>query len=299
MAVETFPPLGRVEFWRETRTLSGMKLGVHVKKNGIEFVVQSCANRLWLLLFDTADAETPSRTIEMSGGPVWRVTVPGLKPGAFYLYRTDAFPEQWLLDPRARAVHMPRAWGDSTGLKSGRFIRTGKYFPKGIVTVDTFNWRGEKRPNIPLEQSVIYETHLRGFTRNEGGGTYLDLIKKIPYLKSLGITAVEFLPLFEFDELEFWLEGHARKNLLNLWGYSTLSFFAPMSRYAASREPGAAVTEFKTMVKALHAAGIEVILDVVFNHTAEGHLSGPVYNFRGLDEASYYMISHDGSYPNP
>jgi isoamylase len=275
-----------------------MKLGAHIGKDGIEFAVLSNANRLWLLFFDSADAETPVHEIEMTGGPLWQTTVQGLKPGAFYLYRTDAVPEQWLLDPYARAVHFPRVWGEPAGLEAGQYIRTGKHFPKGIIADDTFNWRGEKRPDIPFEKTIIYEAHLRGFTRGEAGGTYLDFIEKIPYLKSLGITAVEFLPLFEFDELEFLIEGAARKNLLNLWGYSTLAFFAPMSRYASSREPGAAVTEFKTLVKALHAAGIEVILDVVFNHTGEGPFNGPVYSFRGLDEAAYYMISHDGTYPD-
>ncbi|MFA7257096.1 MAG: isoamylase, partial [Kiritimatiellales bacterium] len=297
-SVETFPMFGKVEFRRGLRTLPEMKPGVYIRKNEVEFVVHSSANQLWLLLFDTADAETPAREIEMSGGPLWHTKVAGLKPGAFYLYRTDTIPEQWLLDPYARAVHFPRTWGETDGLEPGLHIRTGKQFPKGVVTENAFNWRGEKRPCTPLGKTVIYETHLRGFTRNEDGGTYLDFIKKIPYLKSLGITAVEFLPLFEFNELEFFLEGASRKNLLNLWGYSTLAFFAPMSRYAASREPGAAVTEFKTLVKALHKAGIEVILDVVFNHTAEGPFNGPVYNFRGLDEPAYYMIEPDGTYPN-
>ncbi len=275
-----------------------MNPGVTIRKKETVFVVHSNANRLWLLLFDSADAETPTREIEMSGGPLWHTTVADLKPGAFYLYRTDAVPEQWLLDPYARAVHFPRAWGEMTGLEPEQHIRTGKHFPKGVVTENDFDWRGEKRPDIPLEKTVIYEAHLRGFTRNGGGGTYLDFIEKIPYLKSLGITTAEFLPLFEFNELEFFIEGAARKNLLNFWGYSTLAFFAPMSRYAASREPGAAITEFKTLVKALHNAGIEVILDVVFNHTAEGPFNGPVYSFRGLDEAAYYMINHDGSYPD-
>lgn len=272
-----------------------MTPGATIKKNAVEFAVHSSANRLWLLLFDSADADRPAREIEMNGGPLWHTTVPGLNPGAFYLYKTDAVPEQWLLDPYARAIHTPRAWGDAAGLAPGQHLRTGRLFPKGIVTVGTFNWRGDKRPKTPLEKTVIYEAHLRGLT---GGGTYLDFIKKIPYLKSLGVTAVEFLPLFEFNELEYFLDGGSRKNLLNFWGYSTLAFFAPMSRYAASREPGAAVGEFKTLVKALHKAGIEVFLDVVFNHTAEGPFNGPVYSFRGLDEAAYYMIDPDGSYPN-
>jgi glycogen operon protein len=272
-----------------------MKLGVHIRKEEAQFVVHSSANRLWLLIFDSADAKTPAREIEMTGGPLWYTTVSGIKPGAFYLYRTDAVPEQWLLDPYARAVHFSRDWGESAGLEPGQHIRTGKHFPKGVVVDDTFDWRGEKRPETPLEKTVVYEAHLRGFT---GGGTYLDFIEKIPHLQSLGVTAVEFLPIMEFNELEFFIEGAARKHLLNFWGYSTLAFFAPMSRYAASREPGAAITEFKTLVKALHNAGIEVILDVVLNHTAEGPFNGPVYSFRGLDEPAYYMINHDGSYPD-
>lgn len=275
-----------------------MSLGVHIRKKETEFAVHSSANRLWLLLFDSPESEIPSREIEMSGGPIWHTKVPGLKPGSLYVYRTDAVPEQWLLDPYARAVHFPRAWGETSGISPGQQIRTGKHFPKCVLTDDSFDWRDDKHPRTPLEKTVIYEAHLRGFTHNRADGTYLDFIEKIPYLQSLGVTAVEFLPLFEFNELEFFIEGAARKDLLNLWGYSTLAFFAPMSRYASTGEPGAAVNEFKTLVKALHAAGIEVILDVVFNHTAEGPFNGPVYSFRGLDEAAYYMIRHDGSYPN-
>ncbi|MCU0857104.1 MAG: glycogen debranching protein GlgX [Pontiellaceae bacterium] len=296
-----FPPVGMVEFQTSRSTLQTMKPGIHIRNNAIDFIVHSRANRLWLLLFDAADDEAPSRKIEMTPGEnhLWHTSVPGIKPGVFYLYRTDAFPDQWLLDPYARAVYFPRAWGETDGHKPGQHIRTGRLFPKGIVIEDTFNWgRKEKRPGTPLEKTILYEAHLRGFTRAEADGTYLDFIKKIPYLKSLGITAVEFLPLFEFNELEFFIEGADRKHLLNYWGYSTLSFFAPMSRYAASKKPGAAVDEFKTLVKALHAADIEIILDVVLNHTAEGPFNGPVYNFRGLDEAAYYMISHDGTYPN-
>ncbi|NOU36582.1 MAG: glycogen debranching protein GlgX [Kiritimatiellaceae bacterium] len=272
-----------------------MKLGVHIRKEETQFVVHSRANRLWLLLFDSADAETPTREIEMTGGPLWHTTVSGVHSGTLYLYRTDAVPEQWLLDPYARAVHFSRSWGESAGIEPGQHIRTGRHFPKGIITDDHFDWRGEKRPETPLEKTIIYEAHLRGLT---GGGTYLDFIEKIPHLQSLGITAVEFMPVMEFNELEFLLEGAARKHLLNFWGYSTLAFFAPMSRYAASREPGAAITEFKTLVKALHNAGIEVILDIVFNHTAEGPFNGPVYSFRGLDEPAYYMIKPDGTYPD-
>jgi isoamylase len=277
-----------------------MTPGVTIRKKGTEFCVRSSANRLWLLLFDAPEAEIPVQIIEMKRrkNGLWQTTVPGAGPGTLYLYRTDAVPEQWLLDPCARAVHFHRAWGDAAGLTPGTHIRTGKHFPKSVVCDGRFNWLGERRARTADGKTVIYETHLRGFTAAEADGTYLDFIKKIPYLKELGVTAVEFLPLFEFNELEFFLEGRNRKDLLNLWGYSTVGFFAPMSRYAASREPGAAVSEFKTLVKALHQAGIEVILDVVFNHTAEGAFDGPDYSFRGLDEADWYIINHDGSYAN-
>jgi glycogen operon protein len=274
------------------------KPGVHFRKEGVEFTVHSRANRLWLLLFDDPEAAVPVRELEMSGGPLWHTVVKGVAPGTLYLYRTDAVPEQWLLDPYARAVHTPRGWGETAGLQPGERLRTGRHVPKCVVIDSPFDWDGDRPPRTPLSQTVLYEAHLRGFTRAESDGTYLDFIGKIPYLKALGITAVEFLPLFEFNELEFFHEGRTRHQLLNFWGYSPIAFFAPMSRYAASREPGAAVTEFKTLVRELHRAGIEVILDVVFNHTGEGPFNGPVYNFRGLDEAAYYLLGPDGSYPD-
>lgn len=277
-----------------------MNPGITFRNGTAHFVVHSNANRLWLLLFDTPDAQRPAREIPMEGpvNGLWHAKVKGLRPGALYLYKTDAVPEQWLLDPYARAVQAPRRWGDHAGLAPGHPVRKGRHFPKCVWIQNRFNWTGERRPRTPLEKTVIYEAHLRGATRKDGGGTYLDFIGKIPWLKSLGITAVEFLPLFEFNELEYFQEGGPRRNLLNYWGYSTMAFFAPMSRYASSTEPGVAVREFKTLVKALHKAGIEVILDVVFNHTAEGDFNGPVYSFRGLDEAAYYMINADGTYPN-
>jgi len=290
-----------------------MKLGVHIHKHGIDFTVHSHTERLWLMLFDEPDAEIPAREIEMTRGQksgvrgsavalqamadkqrsIFHVHVPTLKPGAFYLYRTDS--DQWLLDPCAKAVHTPNPWGERDGFTAGVFPKVGKMFPKGVIVSDKFDWGKDRRPNISLQNSVIYEAHLRGFT---GGGSYLDFIEKIPHLQDLGITAVEFLPLFEFNELEYFLGCSSRKDLLNFWGYSTRSFFAPMNGYARSADPGAAVTEFKTLVKALHAAGIEVILDVVFNHTAEGEKDGGIYHFRALDEKAYYMQNPDGTYQN-
>ena len=282
-----------------------MNLGVQLNKNGADFTIHSTMERLWLMLFDQPDAEMPEREIEMtriqeSGvrgqESIFHAYVPEVKPGSFYLYRAD--PGPWLLDPCARAVHTPNRWGDPTGTTAGHAPKSGKMFPKGVLVADNFSWGKDQRPQTALEDSVIYEAHLRGFTRGEADGTYLDFIEKIPYLQELGITAVEFLPLFEFNELEYHLRGDSRKKMLNFWGYSTLAFFAPMSRYARSSEPGAAVTEFKTLVQALHAADIEVILDVVFNHTAESERNGPVYHFRKLDEKAYYMQDPDGTYHN-
>ena len=259
-----------------------MNHGITFHKRGIEFAVHSTAKSMTLMLFDAPDAETPAREIEMKRKQgLWHVLVPKAQPGQFYLYRSG---EQWLLDPCARALHTPRTWGEKLNT-----------FPKCVVVDGAFDWGNDRHPRTPLENTIIYETHLRGFT---GGGGYLDFIQKIPHLKQLGITAVEFLPLFEFNELEYFLTGGSREHLLNFWGYSTLGFFAPMSRYASSPEPGAAVTELKTLVKALHAEGIEVILDVVFNHTAEGEKNDTTYHFRGLDENATYLQDPDGTYQN-
>ena len=281
-----------------------MKTGVHIHTTGIEFAIHSSSDSLTLMLFDSAEAEKPTREIEMTRSQksgvrgqrsVFHANVSDARPRQFYLYRTQNNPGQWLLDPCAKAIHFPRNWGETGGLTTGVFPTLGKNFPKGVIIDDSFDWNDDTFPRTPLEKSVIYEAHLRGFT---GGGSILDFIDKIPYLKDLGITAVEFLPLFEFNELEFFLKGGSRAPLLNLWGYSTLGFFAPMSRYASSPEPGAAVSEFKTLVKALHATGIEIILDVVFNHTAEAEKQDGIYSFRGLDEDAYYLQDPDGTYQN-
>lgn len=274
-----------------------MKFGVKINRKGADFTVHSTTERLWLMLFDQPSAAIPAREIEMTRhSGFFHLHVPRVKPGALYLYRADE--TQWLIDPCARAVQSPNPWGNRTGYTEGEAPKTGKMFPKGVVVSDRFKWGKDRRPRRALEDTVIYEAHLRGFTRDGAEGTYLDIIEKIPYLAELGITAIEFLPLFDFDELEYYLSGKSRQHLLNFWGYSTRSFFAPMSRYARSTEPGAVVEEFKTMVKELHAAGIEVILDVVFNHTAEGDPNGPTYNFRKLDEASYYIQNPNGEYHN-
>jgi glycogen operon protein len=281
-------------------------VGIRITGKDAQFTVHSTATVMNLLLFDSPEADTPVRKISMEKeNGMWCAAVPNIEHGQLYLYEADG---RQLLDPCARALHTPRKWGERT--KSGdqksevksQSANPASCIPhpgfKCVVVKDSFDWGKDKCPQTPLKETIIYEAHLRGFTKSESDGTYLDFIEKIPYLKELGITAVEFLPLFEFNELEFFLRGDNRKDLLNFWGYSTLGFFAPMSRYAASGEPGAAVTEFKQLVKALHAEGIEVILDVVFNHTGEGEKEDPTYHFRRLDEDAYYIQNKDGTYQN-
>jgi glycogen operon protein len=160
--------------------------------------------------------------------------------------------------------------------------------PKCIVIDDRFDWEGDVPPRVPLRETVIYEVHLKGLTAHVSSGVkypgaYLGVIEKIPYLKSLGITAVEFLPLHHCHSEE----ALVKRGLTNYWGYNTLGYFAPDSRFSTGRFPGCQVQEFKQMVKALHKAGIEIILDVVYNHTCEGDERGPTLCFRGIDNLTY------------
>ncbi|MEX0977571.1 MAG: glycogen debranching protein GlgX, partial [Pirellulales bacterium] len=193
-----------------------------------------------------------------------------------------------LIDPYARALA-----GDFLLSEDG-IIRP----PKCVVVDDRFDWQGDRHVRRELAETVIYEMHVRGFTRSgssgvEHPGTYLGIIEKIPYLKSLGVTAVELMPVHEFPTNGFWGEEHTRANY---WGYDPLSFFSPHRGYATGSEPGCQVNEFKEMVRALHQAEIEVILDVVFNHTAEGNHLGPTLSFKGLENQVYYMLDGGGHY---
>jgi glycogen operon protein len=291
---------------------TGLRPGVRWTGTGAVFTVYSRnADRVWLMLFDRLDSPLPDREIELDPaahrrGDFWTIEVDGVWAGQGYLYRMDGRlglfdPGQWLLDPYAKAVHSGRGWGERTGLEPGLWPRDGAAFPKGLLLAeDEYDWAGDRPPGIPLSETVIYEAHLRGFTAhpNSGAaypGTYRSFGEKIPYLKDLGITAVEFLPLQEFNEMEFFLENGTRRNLRNFWGYSTQSYFAPMARYAADQEGSGPIVEFRDLVKGLHAAGIEVILDVVFNHTGEWDEKGPVFSFKGLDQITYYILKPDGS----
>lgn len=293
------------------RILPGKPLseGTLVTPSGVYFSVFSRhATKVFLELFDKPDDTVPSLTVELDPrsnrtGDIWHVYVEGLKAGALYLYRVDGPFEpskghrfdakQWLFDPRAKAF----TEGSVFKLFKLRKDNPLEFFPKNVVIDDTdYDWEDDRPLGIPLNRSIIYEMHLKGFTVSptsgvEHPGTYRGLVEKIPYLQELGITAVELLPMFEFDEYENTnVNPMTGSRLKNYWGYSTIGFFAPKTSYAADRSPGGAVREFKDMVKALHAAGIEVILDVVFNHTAEGNEHGVPLNFRGFDNSIYYHL---------
>ncbi|MCK6601063.1 MAG: glycogen debranching protein GlgX [Bacteroidetes bacterium] len=239
-------------------------------------------------------------------GDVWHCFLKDLDPSVCYGWRIDRNPnirphihrydpENILIDPYAKALSGGHVWN--------RYPHKDRY---SLIVDDEFDWKNDKPLNIPLVDSVIYEVHLRGFTAHPSSrvtnrGTFKGMIQKIPYLKDLGITAVELLPVNEFEEME----GSDRRNpvtgqpLMNFWGYNPISFFAPKASYAASGANGGQVTEFKEMVKAFHKAGIEVILDVVFNHTAEGNEYGESLSFRGIDNQTYYIIDQvTGKYHN-
>ena len=218
-----------------------------------------------------------------------------------YAYRVDGVyqPEKGLLydkknillDPYAKAVAGQRFWGDT---------KSGAYHAR--VVQDVFDWGTMPQSSRGMSDLVIYELHVRGFTRHESSGvknkgTFAGLMEKIPYLKELGINAVELMPIFEFDEMMNAREVNGKK-LLDYWGYNTVGFFAPNTSYTAADEYNEEGTELKTLIKELHDNGIEVILDVVFNHTAEGNEQGSVFSFKGFDNKIYYMLTAEGDYYN-
>ncbi len=278
--------------------------GAVVTDRGVQFVVFSrSATAMRVLLYDKVDDREPSEIIEFDRdtdrwGDVWSAFVPGVGPGQLYHFQANGpfDPEsgQWfdgnarLIDPYAKAL--AGCFQKSTD----GIIRP----PKCVVVDDFFDWEGDRHLRRPLSETVIYETHVRGFTKSKTSrvkhaGTYLGLIEKLPYLQDLGVTAVELMPVHEFPILDIHGNQPERPNY---WGYDPMAFFAPHRGYAASSEPGAQVNEFKRMVKACHQAGIEVILDVVFNHTCEGNEHGPVLSFKGLENQVYYILNSGGTH---
>ncbi len=289
-------------------------LGATLTEEGVNFALYSQnAREVFLLLFDRADGEpTDIIKLETRTRFIWHVFVPGLKAGQMYGYKVRGeynpayglyFNENKLLiDPYAKALTGKVRNIDNLLLPYDPFSDdrpnvmdrrdNTQVMPKSIVIDNAFDWQGDARPEIPLEKLIIYEVHLKGFTAHPSSrvsrpGTYLGFIEKIPYLKELGINAVELLPVHESCSDDFLLQ----KGLTNYWGYNTIGFFAPESSYGSCSVPGCQVEEFKTLVRELHKAGIEVILDVVYNHTAEGNELGPVLSFKGIDNPNYYSLT--------
>jgi isoamylase len=289
-------------------------LGATYDGRGVNFAVYSEeAQEVELCLFDCAGRECERIRLREVTGFIRHGFVPGLSPGQMYGYRVQGpyepeqglrfNPSKLLVDPYTRAVVGSVEWSDPIfGYRIGDPAADLSYsdendadaVPKGIVIDESFDWEDDVHPDTPLHESVIYELHVKGFTKRHPGvpeelrGTYAGLAhpSAVDHLKHLGITAVELLPVHEFVD-----EGHLiDRGLVNYWGYNSLNFFAPASRYAAAAEPGHQVREFKGMVRALHRAGIEVILDVVYNHTAEGSELGPTLSLRGIDNTTYYKL---------
>jgi len=285
-------------------------LGATVYPDGVNFSIYSKnATSIELLFFDHASSSEPTDTLKLNPRNnrtfhYWHVFVPGIKHGQLYGYRVGGpfdpalgmrFDSQkLLLDPYTRCVAVPESYRRDLASFPGENI--GSAMKGVVVDPGLYDWEGDTPLHRPFTQTVIYEMHVGGFTRHPNSavseklrGTYKGLIEKIPYLQSLGITAVELLPVFQFDEQE------APEGLSNYWGYNPISFFAPHQGY--SSEPGGLcpIKEFRDMVKALHLAGIEVILDVVYNHTAESGEDGPTLCYRGVENKTYYILQQEKS----
>lgn len=284
--------------------------GACVASNGVSFTINSHgATRCTLLLFKP-QASKPYARIPFPDsyriGDTYSMLVFDIKPDEFeYAFSFDGpyepakgllfNEENVLLDPYSRAVTGQRKWGEKP--------EVGKDFEyRARVVKSNFDWGNIKQLEQPFEDLVIYETHVRGYTKDKSSGvsapgTFAGLKDKIPYLKDLGINAVELMPIFEFDEMESArvVDG---VQLYNYWGYNTVSFFAPNTSYAFNEEHNHEGDELKSLIKALKENGIEVILDVVFNHTAEGNEMGPCFSFKGIDNNVYYMLTPDAHYYN-
>lgn len=288
-------------------------LGATVVENGVNFSVFSrTAAGAELLLFDREDDAVPSRVIPLDAAThrtyhYWHAFVPGVQPGQLYGYRflgpTDPArglrfdPLKVLLDPYGCCVAMPSGYDRIAAARPGD--NAGTAMKSVVVDPSNYDWEGDQLLKRSSARTIIYEMHVRGFTQHESSGiaagkrgTYAGLIEKIPYLQQLGVTAVELLPVFQFDPFD------APHSKMNYWGYSPISYFAPHAAYSSDRTPLGPVNEFRDMVKALHRAGIEVILDVVFNHTAEGNQLGPTLSFRGIDNPTYYILERGEWYAN-
>src|SRR5215470_16448718 len=301
---------------------SPFPLGATWDGRGVNFALYAeNATGMELCLFETKEQQNESNRIKLDERThhVWHIYIPGLKPGQLYGYRVYGRyepehghrfnPNKFLIDPYAKAISDTVHWHDSLfGYEVGHadadlsFSEQDSvpFMPRCVVIDPTFDWGDDKAPKIPYHKSIIYELHVKGFTKLHAHipenirGTYSSLAHPviISYLKDLGINAVELMPIHYFiTDRQLEESGKA-----NYWGYNTIGFFAPDVRYSSNGHLGEQVFEFKNMVKELHKVGIEVILDVVYNHTGEGSQLGPTLSFRGIDNASYYRLTHDRRY---
>ena len=283
-------------------------LGATIVPGGVNFsVFAKGAESIDLLLFDDIQAAAPARVIMLDAKAhrayrYWHVFVPNLQAGQIYAYRAHGSfapdrglrfdGEKVLLDPYGRAVAVPDAYNRDAAKRPGD--NTAAAMKSVVADLRGYDWEGDAPIRRSFAETIVYELHVRGFTQHPSSGvpsimkgTYAGIIEKIPYLKDLGITAVELLPVFQFDP------QNAPAGRANYWGYQPVSFFAPHHAYSSRKEPLAVLDEFRDAVKALHRAGIEVILDVVFNHTTEGGHDGPTCCFRGFANDVYYILEND------
>jgi isoamylase len=314
----------------EASTGTPLPLGASQTATGTNFAIFSRhATRVWLHLFDSPSSGTPTDTFALDAdsyrtGDIWHIHLDGVKHGQLFLYQMDGpyLPEEGhrfnrhkpLLDPYARAVASGFTWDFSQSFGYDptspdldlSFSLTTNFagMPKCIAYGDDgFDWQGDTPLNRPYNETIIYETHVRSLTCHPSAnvqhpGTFGGVIEKIPYFKEIGVTAIELLPVHLFNEWEF-----SRRNpktgepLRNYWGYNSMAFFAPQNLYSQyPSDRGGQVVAFKEMVRELHKAGLEVILDVVFNHTNEGNHLGPTLNFRGIDNQIYYLLGDERRY---
>ncbi len=284
--------------------------GISLTEEGTNFAIYSKhATDVVLCLFSYPDREllhvfaldpSMNRT-----GDVWHICIDGLPKELLYSYRmakkkgrilqTFYDEKRHILDPYAKGVASRVDWGKCEE----------EYHPYGLLMAgQEFDWEEDRQPKIPKKDLVIYEMHVRGFTQHPSSGcqypgSYLGVIEKIPHLLDLGINAVKLMPMQEFNECEYdGVNPENNQRLLNFWGYSTVNYFSPMTRYAHGNEFDSSIVEFKQMVKELHKNGIEVILDIVFNHTAEGNDQGPIYSFKGIDAPVYYLLDNKEHHMN-
>lgn len=296
-------------------------LGATWDGKGVNFALFSeNATKVELCLFDSPESKQESHRIPLTERThfVWHIYLPELRPGTLYGYRVHGpyepenghrfNPNKIVLDPYAKAIGRQLVWSDemfgyTVGNEKADLLMDTRdnaaWAPLAAVIDSLFDWGADKKPKVPWNKTLIYEAHVKGFTKLHPEvpeieqGTYQGMVSKaaLNHFKKLGITAVELMPVDHFLHDRHLID----RKLSNYWGYNTLSFFAPHPTYAANKNPQEAINEFKNMVKALHSEGLEVILDVVYNHTAEGNQMGPTLSLRGVDNVSYYRLSKENA----